>query len=334
LLSFTTGLEQSINSQLAFISGLVTVVDEGTTYDTFQTGEIDESFLDDIRNLNGIKRAAPVIFGTIPGIGSLGGVDPQYYDMFSGDIDLDEGREFEIGEGELNAGFLYAKKHKVGLGDVVEIRGINYEIVGINKETGSSEDDNGLSTDFETAQDIVGKEIITAIFIEPTNVEDVEKLAAEINDQFGDDVDALTEKDAQRSASDFVGQLNTLIYVVGGIASIIATVVIMNVMFMSVRERTREIGTMKAIGATDNQILLEIIGEGLFISGLGGIIGVILSVIAAALLNIVLNSNLAVVSFRLSAEAILFALFIGVIGSYFPAKQAAKLNPIVALRYE
>ena len=161
-----------------------------------------------------------------------------------------------------------------------------------------------------------------------------------INDEYEDDLRAISEKDAQRFAAQFLNQMNVLIYSIGAIAAIISSIVIMNVMFMSVRERTREIGTMKAIGATDRQILGAVMGEAVSIALIGGLIGIGLSFLAIQAINAVIAvsagvvGGLAMITPRLFIGAILFASLLGVVGGALPARKAAKIDPIEALRYE
>ena len=107
----------------------------------------------------------------------------------------------------------------------------------------------------------------------------------------------------------------------------------MNIMLVSVTERTKEIGTRLAIGAMENEVLLQFLVEAIVLSTLGGIIGIVLGLgIGATVVNMmdlpfILNQQIVLISF-------VFSTLIGVFFGYFPAQKAAKLNPIDALRYE
>jgi len=107
----------------------------------------------------------------------------------------------------------------------------------------------------------------------------------------------------------------------------------MNIMLVSVTERTREIGIRKAIGAKRKDILRQFLIEALVVSSSGGIIGIILGIGGANILGSVLSME-TVVSFKIMALAFGFSLFIGMVFGMYPANKAAKLNPIEALRFE
>lgn len=107
----------------------------------------------------------------------------------------------------------------------------------------------------------------------------------------------------------------------------------MNIMLVSVTERTREIGTRLAIGAMENEVLLQFLVEAIVLSTMGGVIGIILGlgigygIVTMMDLAFILNNQIIMISF-------FFSTLIGVVFGYFPARKAARLNPIDALRYE
>jgi len=130
--------------------------------------------------------------------------------------------------------------------------------------------------------------------------------------------------------------MQMLTMVVGAIASIslfVGGIGIMNIMLVSVTERTREIGIRKAIGATRQDILIQFLIEAVVISGIGGIIGttlgIVLSKVASQVINIPAETSLGVI-----IAATVFSTFVGIIAGLYPANKAAKLDPIDALRYE
>lgn len=128
----------------------------------------------------------------------------------------------------------------------------------------------------------------------------------------------------------------TLTLMLGGIAAIsllVRGIGIMNIMLVSVTERTREIGIRKAIGASRGNILSQFLVEALVVSVLGGLIGLGLSLLAARLMGPLLKMQLSV-SPLVAMLAVGFSLFIGVVFGLYPANKASRLLPVEALRYE
>jgi putative ABC transport system permease protein len=183
-------------------------------------------------------------------------------------------------------------------------------------------------------QDLTGKEKIVSMFmIQPLSPSFAQSIERSINDDF-DEIHAASDKSIMNSVNDMLDQLNMTTFALGSIAAIISGIVIMNVMIISVRERKREIGIMKAVGATNSQILLTILLESVSISVIGAIIGIFLSFGGVVFINTILFSPIAIITPRLIIQGILFAASIGAISGILPARQAAGLNPIEALVYE
>lgn len=142
------------------------------------------------------------------------------------------------------------------------------------------------------------------------------------------------------SLKSMLDELNTMLKsvsialsVIAGISLLVGGIGVMNIMLVSITERTREIGTRKALGATNTSIRLQFITESIVICTIGGIIGIGLG-IATALLACKLMDFTAAVSSSSIGIAVGFSMVIGVFFGYYPANKAAKLNPIDALRYE
>jgi len=124
-----------------------------------------------------------------------------------------------------------------------------------------------------------------------------------------------------------LGSIAAISLLVGGIG-------IMNIMLVSVTERTREVGLRKAVGAKRGDILVQFLTEAIVISALGGLIGVVLGVVGAQVIAPLLGASSAVVTGQSIVLAVAVSLAIGVFFGLYPANRAAGLNPIEALRYE
>ncbi len=120
---------------------------------------------------------------------------------------------------------------------------------------------------------------------------------------------------------------------VASISLVVGGIGIMNIMLVSVRERTREIGIRKAIGARNRDILAQFLIEALVLSLLGGVIGIVVGLVASALIGALAGWGFAFNPITLVA-ATGFSLVVGVVFGVWPARQAARLDPIAALRFE
>ena len=135
------------------------------------------------------------------------------------------------------------------------------------------------------------------------------------------------------SMTEMLDTISIAISIIAGISLLVGGIGVMNIMLVSITERTREIGTRKALGATNGSIRLQFIMESIVICLLGGFIGIILGLVLGAIVVEVMGYA-ASPSVGGIIFAVSFSIFIGVFFGYYPANKAAKLNPIDALRYE
>jgi putative ABC transport system permease protein len=135
------------------------------------------------------------------------------------------------------------------------------------------------------------------------------------------------------SMNTMISMIQLALSVIAGISLVVGGIGVMNIMLVSITERTKEIGTRKALGATNGSIRLQFITESVVICVIGGIIGIILG-IALGTVAVKLMGYEAAVSIQSIVIAVGFSMAIGIFFGYYPANKAAKLNPIDALRYE
>ena len=126
---------------------------------------------------------------------------------------------------------------------------------------------------------------------------------------------------------------NMMLIWIAGISLLVGGIGVMNIMLVSVTERTQEIGLKKAIGARKHRLLFQFLTEAMVLTSLGGVLGVLVGILLAEIIS-QLNDTLMIISVPAAALAILFSMFIGIVFGFLPAYKASNLNPIEALRHE
>jgi len=262
--------------------------------------------------------------------------------------ELDEGDRYKavIGNNIAHTAF----DREVGIGDKISILGQEFRVIGIYEKIGNAMDDNSIMVPIEIMRDLIGEEErISMLYLNTKKGYDVQKVAENIEEELRDfrDEEEGDETFAVSTAKDLIetfgSVLNIVQVVVIGLAAIsllVGGVGIMNTMYMAVMERTREIGTMKAIGATNADILTIFLFESGVLGMIGGLIGVGIGLGLSKTVEIVVVQFYgtpliqAHISLALVGGAIAFSFVVGMISGILPAKQASGLKPVEALRYE
>jgi putative ABC transport system permease protein len=173
----------------------------------------------------------------------------------------------------------------------------------------------------------------TEIQVLAESVEVVDSVVESIENEFGDDVSVMTAASAQEMVSSILGTMQAVLGGIAGISLLVAGVGIINTMTISVMERTREIGVLKAIGAKSRDVLIMFISEAVLTGIMGGAIGAISGFVLAKAVGNWINLPTAM-SLDLSVLVVGFAVITCVLSGLYPAWRASNLNPVEALRYE
>jgi putative ABC transport system permease protein len=233
------------------------------------------------------------------------------------------------------------------IGSTITIGGLPFKVVGILQakgSTGPTSQDDQILVPYTTVQDqFVPGDTVRTVGISVASADQIDTVKAEIttlletrHDIAIGGTDDFTIADQAQLLTTVSGVSDLLTLLLAGIASIsllVGGIGIMNIMLVSVRERTREIGIRKAIGARGRDILAQFLVEALVLSLLGGLIGIVLGLAVSYLIGTLAGWGF-VFSPVTPVVAVLFSLLVGVVFGVWPARQAARLDPIVALRYE
>ena len=312
----------------------------------------------EVANLKGVtaenSSMANVVFGNKSNSSLIVGTTNDYFIIK--DWEVEQGRIFE--EGELSSGKsvcilgttvvknLFGDENPIGA--TIRIKNFPCSVIGVLASKGASsfgrDQDEVVITPLKMYQrKIQGNLDVSSIIVsvmEEKYIEDAkEQIISLMQDRRAVKVgesDNFHIRDMKDILNTMTSTTKMLTYLLGSIAAIsllVGGIGIMNIMLVSVTERTREIGIRLAIGAMQSEVLLQFLIEAIVLSTLGGIIGIFLGlgvgymVVGIFDLPYIINTQIILISF-------IFSTLIGVVFGYFPARKAARLNPIDALRYE
>ena len=378
IMSLGSGAQSLILGQLDNIGSNVVSVTPGKSDDkgppTSVMGIVVTSLtMDDFKSIEKVKKDIGIdsIVGYVNGAGTLSYKNNSYDSSFEGVTE----DYFSVEGGEISSGRFFTKEEtenmskevvlgstvkkelfgdSEAIGERIKINKQIFEVIGILKERGQvafQNYDDKVILPFKTAQkELVGIDYLNTIGLkinEDFNIDstilEVKNILRDnhgIKDQSGDSDDFTV-----RSVSELLDLITTVtdalkyfLALMAGLSLIVGGIGIMNIMLISVNERTREIGIRKALGASNKKIIIQFLTEAIFLTFMGGVIGIIFGVFISWLLSIIINALgydwAFVVSFGSVFTAVLISGLIGLIFGIYPAKKASKLEPVEALNYE
>lgn len=234
------------------------------------------------------------------------------------------------------------------IGRQIRINKVPFSVVGLLKEegTGGMQDmDDIILAPYTTIQNRLygrqrGYTMIVASALSEDHIIDAEMEATgllreshKIKEEDEDDFEIMTQIELQEITSNITGILTILMGAIASISLIVGGIGIMNIMLVSVTERTREIGTRLAIGAREGDILTQFLIEAIVLSLSGGVLGIVLGILGNQIIYRATGFFIPTALYSILI-GFGFSALVGVAFGYFPARKAAKLNPIDALRYE
>ncbi|MDO9557647.1 MAG: ABC transporter permease [Coriobacteriia bacterium] len=226
------------------------------------------------------------------------------------------------------------------IGKSVTIQGQRFTVIGHYEAQGGGlggDQDAQVYMPVTTAQRVLGVDDIGTIIVKVSDPEGIDRAKADIlrvmRPRFGDEITVFSQEQTLGILSDLLGTLTYMLAGIAGISLLVGGIGIMNIMLVSVQERTREIGIRKAVGARTYDILSQFVIEAVALSVMGGVLGIAIGWGGAEALSASTPVPSEVTLWAV-AMAFFFAFGVGVFFGVYPAYKASKLDPIVALRYE
>jgi putative ABC transport system permease protein len=368
MMSIGEGSKQSIQTSISSMgSNMITIMPSSNTPGVQMAGSSIQSltladvealkenptYIADISPL--VSSNGQVIKGALNWSTTIQGASPEYLDIRK--LSLKDGIIFSENDvrssakvcllGQTVVDNLFAKGEDP-IGKIIRFKKIPLQVIGILATKGQSnfgqdQDDIIIAPYTTVMKRILATTYIQNIYASATSEAETEKATDEINtilrqthkiraDQ-DDDFTIRTMAELIKMLSSTTGMMTTLLTAVAGISLVIGGIGIMNIMYVSVTERTREIGLRMSIGARGVDILMQFLIEAILISITGGVIGVVLGVSSSLIVASVLNWP-TVISESSIVLSFIVCAFTGVFFGYYPAQKASLLDPIEALRYE
>jgi putative ABC transport system permease protein len=347
MVSVTAGIRSMVNDAVSGMNGVIVwekeALDQPWSY-------IPSDYEQKLESIPGVRVALPEVFGFVNeidggkargsdltmGIVGVMGVDPvkeQERDGTFYGLEIEKGRWLNPGdEKTIILGDQIADEYDKKIGNTIELDGTDFKVVGILKTSQlfggymlAPIDDVRELADLES-------DIVNDFTVQTYQPQDQDKVAKRIEARY-DELQAMSAQSAGEEVSDLMDTFDTVFLIISLIALLTAGVVIINTMLMSVMDRQKEIGVLKAIGWTEEDILKLVLAESFLLGVFGGIIGCIIGMLVVNVINQNVDFGLTLTVTNV-VGAFAFSVCAGVFGGVYPAWRISKIDPIEAIRME
>lgn len=346
----TGGLKASTESTLKAGAAEITVIQTGSSN---INSDITQTRVTDIQKLSGVNGAVGIletvntsstinsdINSALSDIGNGGfsvvGIESDKLNLIG--IDSVEGNVFSNGsQNEVIIGKTAAKNLDKKVGDKINLFGKEFTITGIF-ETGNYMTDSGAFMSLNNLQNLTNnKNKISSISVKVNKDANITEVSKKIDNTYPNELSAISSASQEKRMNSALNTIDAANWLFSIIAVIIGGLGIINTMIMSVNERTREIGVLKAVGWKDSRILGMILGESLVLTAISAVVGIIIAIVG---MNVLISATSIggiikpYFSMDILIRALIVAFTVGILGGLYPAYRASRLSPMEALRYE
>jgi putative ABC transport system permease protein len=313
--------------------------------------EFDERDVNSISRVPNVKYVVPMFFKSA-GVESGGdrksayimGVNENYFSLMN--KKLVGGEEFTKSDvaagakvavlGNALADSLFDKPEDA-VGKTVRFENLRVKVIGVNEKTGDNEQDKGVILPYRTTYGSLNpQKTFWSIYIGVESKDQVESVKEGVKEALlkrykSDDFSVTEQSEILSTVNQIFSIINTILIAIGSISLLVGGIGIMNIMYATVTERTKEVGIRRAVGATERDILLQFLTESLILSVFGGVLGLIFATLIVLIIRFFFPASINLFSVIITLA---ISSAIGIFFGVFPARRAARLTPIEAIRYE
>ena len=313
--------------------------------------DFDERDVNSLSRVSGVKYTVPVFFKST-GIESGGekkpayimGVNESFFDLMNKEViggelftksDVAAGSKVAV-LGNTIADDLFENPED-SVGKTLRFENLRVKVIGIMEKTGDGEMDKSVMVPFKTTYGSLNpNKTFWSIYIGVESKDEVgavkEKVKETLLRRYNEEDFSVTEQsEILSTVNQIFSIINTVLIAIGSISLIVGGIGIMNIMYATVTERTKEIGIRRAVGATQKDILLQFLTESLILSVFGGVLGLVLATLIVLVVRFFFPAS---INFFSVVITFLISSGIGIFFGVFPARRASRLTPIEAIRYE